>query len=412
MVDAPPTPRDPRPPAVRRASRRLFTCGCLGVTLALAALLLGEATLRLYDWREPVAIPVAKGNDRRYHHVGKPHHVESGRGIDGRAITQTHNSLGFKDGEFLKVRVPGVLRVALLGDSFAYGMCDDQETIDHHLEAALAARLAAAPAVAAPNASPAPRSAEVYNFGYVSYSTIIHLVLLKSLVFDYQPDVVVLMLDPSDVQDDFLYEQVAVRDGAGAVVGVDGLEANPIGGVSRLYQYVARKFIWPLPTALRDDERRRDPGDIRQTRNRVAHYRLPPEAWAEHFARTFEYLRQCAALCRARRAPLLVAHYPWPMGVTARQFTGDPDKLRAWGFEPGVVCPDPLGDALAAFCACENLPLLALREPIRQACETIRCYYDTDPHFTPEGNRFVAGEIARRLEENGWLSGPTRGEGP
>ena len=98
------------------------------------------------------------------------------------------NSAGMRDMERAKAKPPDVYRIAVLGDSFAEALqVPLEQTFWHQLEG----RLAACPELSG-------RRVEVLNFGVSSYGTGQELIALRSRVWDYDPDLIVLTFTPSN----------------------------------------------------------------------------------------------------------------------------------------------------------------------------------------------------------------------
>ena len=102
------------------------------------------------------------------------------------------NTAGLRDREHTQAKPPGTLRVAVLGDSFA-------EALQVPMEAAFWAvaeqRLQGCAAVGG-------RRVEVINFGVSGFSTARELITLRRRVWQYSPDIVVLLVTTSnDVRD-------------------------------------------------------------------------------------------------------------------------------------------------------------------------------------------------------------------
>lgn len=113
-------------------------------------------------------------------------------GAQGRFTGQplVINAHGFRDAERETAKPDGVLRVAVLGDSVAFGWAVAQEErFTERLEALLNdAALAAGLAL----------RFEVLNFAVPGYNTAMELATLESAVLDYSPDVVVLSVVGND----------------------------------------------------------------------------------------------------------------------------------------------------------------------------------------------------------------------
>ncbi len=102
------------------------------------------------------------------------------------------NSDGLRDREHSKTKPPGTLRVAVLGDSYAEAL---QVPMEETFWAVVEQRLQGCEASGG-------RSVEVINFGVSGFSTARELITLRRRVWQYSPDVVVLLVTTSnDVRD-------------------------------------------------------------------------------------------------------------------------------------------------------------------------------------------------------------------
>lgn len=88
------------------------------------------------------------------------------------------NSAGFRGSDFSLAKTPGITRIAILGDSVAYGYSVPlEQTFARLLEKQL---------------NEAGHKVEVLNFAVNGYSTVAELELYKTRVRDYRPDIVLL----------------------------------------------------------------------------------------------------------------------------------------------------------------------------------------------------------------------------
>jgi hypothetical protein len=88
------------------------------------------------------------------------------------------NSLGLREREYPVERVPGVHRIAVLGDSFTFGVGTEfTDTYSKRLEAQL-------------NRSSGPF--EVINFGVGGYNTVLELATWREQAARFKPDLVIL----------------------------------------------------------------------------------------------------------------------------------------------------------------------------------------------------------------------------
>lgn len=105
------------------------------------------------------------------------------------------NGAGFRDREHSVAKPSGTFRIAILGDSFAEAF---QVPIEQTFWSVIEERVQ--------GCSPAPRAkVEVLNFGVSGFSTARELVLLQKRVWQYSPDLIVLLVTPgNDIRDNSL----------------------------------------------------------------------------------------------------------------------------------------------------------------------------------------------------------------
>lgn len=106
---------------------------------------------------------------------------------EGEAFVRI-NSAGLRDREHAIPKPNNVLRIAVLGDSFAEAM---QVPMEDTFWAVLEREIRACTAVAG-------REPEVINFGVSGYGTAQELIMLRRRVWAYAPDFVLLMITPGN----------------------------------------------------------------------------------------------------------------------------------------------------------------------------------------------------------------------
>lgn len=120
------------------------------------------------------------------------------------------NSLGFRFDEHAHKRAKpaGSFRIAVLGDSQVEGYTEET-TLPYLLEKALSEHRGAR------------RRIEVMNWGVMSHAPTVYYVNLERNILDYQPDLVILHYDLTDVYDDSVrYKRLAKWDPAGNPVSI------------------------------------------------------------------------------------------------------------------------------------------------------------------------------------------------
>lgn len=130
----------------------------------------------------------------------------------GRRYTVRYDQLGLRLDRFrAEPAGAGVPQVLLMGDSFVEGY-DDANTLSAHVWETL--RAAGTPA-------------RVFNAGASSYSPLLYTVQAQRLLPVLRPDLVVVVLDETDLGDDLLrYDALAEREARGRVVAVRSSPAH------------------------------------------------------------------------------------------------------------------------------------------------------------------------------------------
>lgn len=159
-------------------------------------------TLSLMNWilirkrPEMAYMPHANIPSELYHHLSQPNKTTRMLSEDGPSLATT-NADGFRTtysrNEFQQYKT----RIAVLGDSFTFGLLAPQE--------------AAFPQVAEGLLRQRLRRDDlaVLNTGIVSYSPYLENLLFEGIIRDYKPTMVLLFLDATDFGDDYAYDKVA-----------------------------------------------------------------------------------------------------------------------------------------------------------------------------------------------------------
>jgi hypothetical protein len=109
------------------------------------------------------------------------------------------NSQGFRDSEHSKEKPPQTVRIAVLGDSYTAALEVGQQ---ERYSSVMNEQLASCPVLQG-------RTLEILNFGIPSTGTLQQLLVLRTRVWSYQPDVVMLgFLTKNDITDNLLRESV------------------------------------------------------------------------------------------------------------------------------------------------------------------------------------------------------------
>jgi lysophospholipase L1-like esterase len=300
------------------------------------------------------------------------------------AIDVRTNELGLR-GPPLRDRGDGHRRVLLLGDSFVFGYAvAAREMIGALLERELS------------DESP---GVEVLSAGAPGYGPVHELFLLRRLIGDVVPDVVVLgFFAGNDVIDALkLPLQQTVFRGVLVDHGIPERYAGAFGAA----RFESRQLLesTQLFRLLHQWEIRGVRGELLKNFS-SDEAPLAVRAWTI----VAQCLREMAATCAQSGSSLLAVAFPAQAQVDA------PFRRRTFGELD--LTPEQLlwpQKKLVAFAVEAALPCDDLTAAFEAKIGATPLYQPLDDHFNAAGNRLAAGLIAARLRELGWLAAPLRG---
>jgi lysophospholipase L1-like esterase len=332
-------------------ARRLFPVVALAIGL-LAAIGLAESMLRLWVW---IGVPASNGFIR---------FMKTAEGLPGRGrlfrpsgdpslgiecvpnSRRGHiriNSWGFRGDEVGERPAPGVVRIAMVGDSETFGAALPEEKT---LPGCLAATL---------NAAKGPGRYEVLNLGVPGYNTRQELRVVETRLPRLHPDIVILYYVLNDPE---LSPRTVLLHG---------------GGVRSLYVSLLASYLskarWPADVA-----------DLRGQMSTVDYYHYLHDS--DYFETTRKLILEMAALLRRRGVRFVLVIAPEVYGI--RGFKRYPyrdihERLARLG-SPDLEVVDPL-DRLGA----EG------KRPRRYWVSP------DDPHKNEDANRIIAAVVTEAL---------------
>ncbi len=379
----------------------------LGIWILLLAglFLVLEAGFRLFR-REPD--PLAQIVQKRPDVLSEPGSSwVSVSSVPGEFSYTTHiNRYGYRGKDFVMPKPAGLVRVFAVGDSFTFGVgSEDDQTWPALLETALKAR---------------GSSVEVINAGIGCTSPMTYLMNLKKIHLRYQPDVVVLFFDMTDLWDDWYSERHAIKDSHGAVTGFDPMimDGKRDWWITATYyssfcRYFHNKVVrsyrkmrtlgageyWKAVAAGKRAKAVIASTDDARVRKAAIEYdgllmmrgRGHEGMIREHWARTTKYLLEIRDLLKAQRIPFVVVMYPHGIYVDGDQWR---DGRKTWGFETGKRMDDHLPfELMQALSEREHISFINTLGAFLSAPRE-KFFFDWDGHMTPAGNRIVASAVA------------------
>lgn len=395
MVDNPSgTPRRGSWPLV---ARNLALAGtALLVTLLLCELLLRLSNVHypVYVWTDPLRgiahIPGSRGGVR---------------GPNGRPWIEINHD-GLRGPDVPLAHAPPTLRIALLGDSFIEAF---EVPFDSTVGQVLARRLSAL------RGAPV----EVLNFGVGGYGTTQELLTLRSQVWKYTPDLVLLAVTTgNDITDNYRslsqgsYRPYYVYQGSDLVLDTSFLQSQAYRSravwTRRLLRVVQGSSLVQLINRVRHASRRSErqqqnmggsvPGDELGLRDEV---QLPPATadWREAWRVTEGVLRLMRDECRTRHTPFAMVTLTRGTQVTPVRAQKE-NTLRVLGV-PDLYYPER---RLADFGQREGIPVLNLAPTMAVEAEQRQVYFHALGDSLGIGHWNPAGHLAAGNHIADWLA--------
>ena len=332
-------------------------------------------------------------------------------GSDGIEYKVHTNKYGYRGKDFNNPKDKGKIRIFLIGDSFTFGVgCEDDQTISAMVEKQLLEK---------------GLNVEVINAGAHHTSPISHYSNLKDIHMQYEPDVVVLLFDMTDLRDDWQKERNAVYDENGEIKYFD---SNIVDGKRDWWLTLVTKSAfakWTHNKVVRAYKKLRILGFKKYTQiaregkrakgeiailegvtdeNIIVEYdgmlmmrgkerrALINKQWKRI---TAKYISKMHDLLKAKEIPFLIAMYPYGIYVDETQWN---EGRKVWGFEQGKVYKDYYPFELVGGYAKERgIPYINSLNNFLTAPKK-KFFFDFDGHLTVEGNKIVAQTIANNPE--------------
>lgn len=342
---------------------------------------------------------VMKVFDPLFHHSTFPNRTMQGT-LEDHPYRFTTNNKGFRWLEdFEEAKGKDVYRIALTGDSFTVGLyVDDMETYAFQVNAML-------------KQTAGKKNWQLYNFANVSYSPLLYWQQYSQIISKYHPDLLVLAIDNSDLQDDYYYEHDAIFDESGNLKGFKDEhysfflgQVRNIGTPEERVEAVKKKINSPLSNLwgwslshlqlaahIRDFLNRSSfkPGDIES--DRFGHCREGVD-WSPHWERTAKYLDKTIQMAKKDGVEVLIVFYPYPHQVNGTDW---PSRTMM-GYKMGEIYGTPMRKWLADFALKEHVAFLDAFDDFRKS--GIHDFtFKGDPHYLPNGHSILAQSVCGYL---------------
>ncbi len=353
---------------------------CLGA-LEIVLRMLGEKGEGYYH-------PVA---DNILHHKFKP--FSTGRLRTSELDTDYNiSSLGLRDKEYSVQKPANTFRILMLGDSFTEGDgVFSSETFSKRLEEKLQTRQGA-------------MKFEVINAGVGSYSSLLEYLYLKHCGLRFNPDLVILNFDLSDVYDDISYTALARFDENGIPVAVRsepeqfGLK-GPMAAIKDwlknntwLYSFIYTRIS--RQRELRNRERDFIAGDIHRNK-----YAMLEETYVDsdsNWALTHKYLLLTRDLLKEKGIDFWMTVYPYGLQVHPKEWNAG---RKFWHLKQDTVYSTWPQEQLERWATGNNITVINMCPDFKERSKTLfPLYWDLNGHWVAAGHQLVADVLYKRLQ--------------
>lgn len=385
-------------------SFRTFLFRVLYVIVVVAAIIAFSEICARILYKHPYLSGLFR-DDSVFHHMPPPYYKGGMQSEGDFDLPFTTNNRGMRGpGDYTYDKTPGVFRIAVLGDSFMFGVgVQTDETFSAVLEKMVN------------GSSGGAGKYQVYNFGVNSFSPLLEYIYIKKEVIKHKPDLVVLMLDLCDVQDDYLYEPHIVKDASGDIIGCDPFKVygkpdlkSLLMRHSRLYFMLDQKLLQSFRKMKAIGFRRYFENKLKKVRNKTEilvnkeidniefdRFLFVREGKDKaivmhHWERTAKYILMIKRYLDAHGVRFIMATYPYGHQVGEREW--DTGRVY-WAFERNRVY-----DPAAAFAIIEDFANKNGIEFINvygalKARKDEPLYFTRDGHWTKSGQAVAAEAV-------------------
>jgi lysophospholipase L1-like esterase len=295
------------------------------------------------------------------------------------------NSHGLRDDEVIP-KENFDLRVLMLGDSFTWGYgVEHEETYTEQLQHML---------------NDNGINGDVVNAGVTSYSPVLEYLYLKNKGLQLQPDIVIMNIDLSDFQDDYIRERDAEFDAHGIITAVPKesddsflLSIRKKIKITRFMDIIFKLVdaAIPPPTEFNSNTFH----SIENDRYALSRYEVMDNE-QEHVNRTLAYIKHTADLAAEYDIQFVLTTYPYGHQVSGEEWT---QGRHLFGFHNGFVYDDRHITILEEFAAENGILFISTVDYFRESSE-FPLYFPYDGHFTPAGHNVMATALMDGLEEH------------
>lgn len=300
----------------------------------------------------------------------------------------TTNSWGLRGKEFSEKKEKGVYRILFVGDSYVegWGVSDNEHFIT----------------IAQDILKKQGKRVEIINAGVASYSPVLELEFLRTIGIKLHPDLVIMMVDPNDMHDEYFYggweRHAKLRDSI--LPGTSNtIKQWPVNN-SFLKQITAPSAFFSMLY-----ERIKSASDTHEKKITLEDLTINSAIYAqgqdwENYEKAFTLLNDTIVLTDTylQQQNINFVLTTSSRGAFHSVKEWDPGR-EVWGFDEGKVYkPKPI-DNIKNLALKEGIPYIDVYQALQKPSKSLY-FYPTDGHWTPTANKVVGETVAVFIEKH------------
>ncbi|MBI1976647.1 MAG: hypothetical protein HYS56_03975 [Candidatus Omnitrophica bacterium] len=324
-----------------------------------------------------------------YHHTLVPGihhlHISENSFLDRRYLMSVNRDRLRRETEVSLEKQNGLCRILALGDSFTEGKgVNDHETFCSRLEEYLNAD------------KKNNRKYEVLNSGVDSYAPVLEYLYLKTDGIRFNPDLVLLFFDMSDLANTNGYLKRTVWDQEGNIIAVSPQRQS---WGERARRFITTHFYYAgnwLSRSLLAKQKNNAIG--RTPEEEIFQFALAADQkpWEKEWKAVEEHINWVYRFCQGRNIRFGLVIYPWGFQVNDSEWA---EGRKEFNIPQNYTAPADLSFMLQDRFK-KEFPVLNLFPSFRSYSGEKLLYYKKDMHWTPEGHDLVARRLFEFLNED------------
>ncbi len=305
-----------------------------------------------------------------------------GKVPDKPPFTLRFNNRGFRGAKLKKLKLDGVKRIMILGDSYTAGLdYPDEEIFTAQLENLLNKR--------------GDEKYEVFNVSCPAWGTDQHFVYWETEGKYYHPDYLIIMIAPNDMREMYnkklvvLDEQGEIKVNKARFPGKDRIGWK-LANRSAFFQYLQKKV---LKSNLGDFFKIFQAYPVNYGKKDSTDWDMPiflkdPFQEVEETYQLFDkILLRMIESCEASGTTLFIGKIP-----TKSEFDHS--------YETEEHSPEKITEMIAQIAGNHQIPFLNLNEILKKDDDPLRVFMSWEYHFNKEGHDFTAKHLYQFFNEN------------